>query len=536
MDEQPQGQAGDLKGLAQGQASDLKGLAQSKFGKLSAAERLLLEKVPTGEPAWCPHPEYNGLQYDPKNADDWEPRHQIRAELLVWLCTDEQARRHLHWRGVQVFGADITGPLDFSFANIPLQLAFRECRLREDIDLMRAEVSQLNLAGSTVKAIRADGITVKNMVFLRNGFTADGEVRLPGAQVGGDLDCSAGTFTSEGYTALNADGINVKSNVYLGDRFAAKGEVRLGRAQIGGRLDCTGGMFSNPTGRALNANRTVVQSSLFLRDGFAAEGEVRLVGARIGGAFNCQNGDFQSATLALTDASAGTLVDSGLNDPADPNPTIWPQQGKLLLDGFAYGRISSEGRINVDKRIRWLELQPKLPFRRQPYLHLAKILRDSGDKKGALRVLEKMEDLRRDEESRSLFARAWGLILKLTIGYGYHPERAIWALAFLILLGWFVYAKSYPAGRIVPTEKEAYAEFKKPEGKLPAQYPAFSPAIYSLENSVPLVKLDQAARWQPDPAAAWPPFVRWFLRLQILLGWVLATFFVAGVTGIVHKE
>jgi len=30
--------------------------------------------------------------------------------------------------------------------------------------------------------------------------------------------------------------------------------------------------------------------------------------------------------------------------------------------------------------------------------------------------------------------------------------------------------------------------------------------------------------------------VRWFLWGQILLGWLLATLFIAGVSGIVHKE
>jgi hypothetical protein len=396
MDEQPQAQAGELKQLAE------KFIA-TEFPDdptLWEAENLLLEKVPIGEPAWCPHPEYMGLQYDPKNADDWGPQHQIRAELLVWLCTNEDARRHVHWRGIEVFAADITGPLNLSFANIPLQLAFRECRLREDTNLMLAEVSQLNLAGSAVKAIWADGITVENMVFLRYGFTAEGEVRLPGTQIGGDLDCSAGTFTNEGYTALSADGICVKGRVFLSDGFTANGEVRLQGAQIDGRLNCSRGIFSNRTGRALNANRAAVKASVFLNDGFAAEGEVYLSGVRIGGAFNCRNGDFQRATLALTDVSAGTLVDSGLNDPADPKPTMWPQQGKLLLDGFTYGRISSEGRINIDKRLRWLGLQTNSPFRRQPYLHLAKVLRESGDPKGALRVLETMQDIRRKTKNR----------------------------------------------------------------------------------------------------------------------------------------
>jgi hypothetical protein len=362
----------------------------------------------------------------------------------------------------------------------------------------------------------------------------------------------------QGGVALSADGIKVKGAVFLRSGknateedipFTAHGAVRLPGAQIDGQLDCHAGHFSNPKGDALIAFRAVVRSSVFLSHGFSAYGMVDLEGMHIGGNLDCRHGNFERATLDLTDATVGALRDSGLNylDPGPPAgyaPTMWPpgdaDESKykhyLLLDGFVYGRIASAGRIDVDKRLAWLKRQPKSPFRMQPYLQLVKILRDSGDKRGGLRVLEKMEDLRRDEESHGFSARLWGFILKLTIGYGYHPERAIWALAILVVLGWVVYGASYSAGRMAPTEKEAYTEFKKPGGKLPAQYPAFSPAIYSLENSVPLVKLDQAVKWQPDPAAAWPPFVRWFLRLQILLGWVLATFFVAGVTGIVHKE
>ena len=73
--------------------------------------------------------------------------------------------------------------------------------------------------------------------------------------------------------------------------------------------------------------------------------------------------------------------------------------------------------------------------------------------------------------------------------------------------------------------------------------------MYSVENSLPLVKLGQTDKWQPYPGpealqrptsfqslVTSPGFVTWFLRIQILLGWLLTTLFVAGVSGIVHKE
>src|SRR5208283_5431584 len=111
-------------------------------------------------------------------------------------------------------------------------------------------------------------------------------------------------------------------------------------------------------------------------------------------------GNLRKATLVLTDASAASLYDSGLSkaDSRDDDRTRWPKQDELLLDGFLYGRISSEGKIDVTKRLDWVRLQPRTPFRQQPYLQLAKVLRESGDSDGALRVLEQMEARRRSSE------------------------------------------------------------------------------------------------------------------------------------------
>jgi hypothetical protein len=448
---------------AQPPSGNLKQLAVAKFGKLSDAENLLLENIPSGNLAVCgPNNDDTDRANDPKDADTWGPDRQIRAALLESLCTHEQARKHVQPRGIQLYGADIVGPLDLSFANIPFQLMLNNCRLREDIDLRRAEVSELDLQDSLVQGILADGIVVKNNVFLRDGFAANGEVGLSNAQIGGDLDCSGGTFTNKGHDALradgikvkgsvdlsdgfssngevrlliaqiggqlrcsggtftnkggyalNADGINVKGNVFLSrlknaegrsTPFSAEGEVSLNLAQIDGQLACSGGIFSNPGGYALGAQRAVVKGSVFLRLGFSVDGRVDLEGAQIGGDFVCNSGDFQKAILDLTDASASTLYDSGLIVPVDPDRTVWPEAGKLFLDGFTYGRISSRGNINVDKRLGWLALQPQRPFHPGPYLQLAKILRESGDDEGSKQVLIEMES---DEASTKADCRLW---------------------------------------------------------------------------------------------------------------------------------
>jgi len=112
---------------------------------------------------------------------------------------------------------------------------------------------------------------------------------------------------------------------------------------------------------------------------------------------------------------------------------------------------------------------------------------------------------------------------------------------------------------MVPRDEAAYTQFKA-TGHAPGHYEPLGPFVYSLENSLPLVKLGQTDRWGPDPAPNWHPsdsgspattnaadpssaslfasprFLFAFQRLQVLLGWILATLFVAGVTGIVQKN
>ena len=146
-------------------------------------------------------------------------------------------------------------------------------------------------------------------------------MRTLGAQIGGQLDCSGGSFTNEKDPALSAGRINVKGSVFLSSSddadgnpvpFVAKGEVNLNGAQIDGKLDSSGGHFDNPDGDSLSANRATIKSSVLPQNGFFANGRVHLQGAQIGGDLSCYDVDFQNATLDLTDASAATLYDCGL--------------------------------------------------------------------------------------------------------------------------------------------------------------------------------------------------------------------------------
>ena len=416
------------------------------------------------------------------------------------------------------------------------------------------------------RALNADGINVRGGVFLRQGFHALGAVRLLCAQIGSNLECIGGRFENplqkgveDSGKALNADGINVKGGIFLRQGFHAQGEVRLVGAQIGGNLDCKGGRFENPpqqgvedSGRALNADRINVNGRVFLSDQFHAQGEVLLLAAQIGVDLDCTGGSFieltaETATITgnffwsavghpkgaavvldLRNASAGSIAD---------DKESWPAHGNLFLDGFVYKRIS-EGPGDAKTRLEWLGLQR--PFTPQPYRQLAKVLGEEGDPRGARKVLYEMEKTLRQEDAKRLNGwRGWwerfkSLWLKAVIGHGYYPLRAFaWLLAFVVL-GFGIFWAGNSRGGIVPTDKAAYDLFRN-KHVLPPYYERFNPLVYSLENSFPLVKLGQTDRWQPDPQPRWR-VLRYFRWLQICAGWILATMFVAGVTGVVRRD
>jgi hypothetical protein len=620
--------------------TDLETLARARFTNLTEAELRLLRLAPTGKIAGCGQSmNIDDLDNDPSKADAWSMDREVSADLLRWLCADRIAREFVDPKGIQVMGAKITGVLDLSYLTIPFRLALWNCRLTNGVELLSTEIPELALRGSWLRSLVADRLAVSGTVFLSDGFHADGQVRLlgariggnldcgnatfknpsqpgepgsgkalnadrvsvngavllngkfraegevslPDARIGGDLDCANGTFfnspqkgTNAGGPALGFDRAVVNGSVFLRNGFSAEGEVRFVGAQIGNSLDCFSGTFRNPaqpeissSGRALNAHRVVVKGDVYLRECFCAEGEVLLRGAQVGGSLECNRATFSGALHADTAVINGTLKWAEIANPTGvevdlTNASVgalvdvaqsWPAGGNLSVDGFVYGRIFSDKK-DAKTRLEWLARQRT--FTPQPYRQLAKVMREEGDGWGARRVLSKMENLRRAQENteRNRFFRFWGsiwnAILRWAIGYGYHPGRSLWFLLGLVALGLTLFGSGYAAGSIAPTEKEAYSTFKQ-ASQLPPHCDGFNPFIYSLENSFPLIKLGQIDHWQPDPDKHWqlhprdwvprslywlfsPWSLRWFRWIQICLGWFFATMGIAAVTGIVRKD
>ena len=219
----------------------------------------------------------------------------VRGEVIRFFAYGGNEENPVLGPEIYLQGAWISGGLDLTHASIPYAMHFSNCHFDAVVKMQHAECAGLYLNGSRLEEeLSADCLTTKGNVYLRDGFSAEGTVRLLGASIGGDLDCEGGKFHNPGGYALSADGLTTKGNVYLRNGFFAKGEVRLTDASIGRNLDCEGGKFHNADGDALSVSKLTTKGNVYLRDGFSAEGVVRLVGANIGGDLSCIDGKFHN--------------------------------------------------------------------------------------------------------------------------------------------------------------------------------------------------------------------------------------------------
>ena len=540
-----------------------------------------------------------------KRGEPWEPAgwdrkrptkatkaNTIRADVVRFLLLGGDTGHPVHEEGVMLYGAWITGELNLHQARCAVRLDARNCYFVEKPVLMAAHLPQLVLSGSRVPGLAADRLTTTGTVFLEDEFEAEGEVRLLGAEIGGNLECSGGSFKMPLGDALSADGIKVTGDVNLRGGFAAEGGVRLLGAEIGGSLLCSGGSFKMPSGDALSADRIKVTGSVNLRGGFAAEGKVRLLGAEIGGNLDCSDSSFEVAsgnalsannlrltgTLFLDDASISggiNLATARIGTLADGDLTMW-QRGDHLLDGFRYDRII--GVTDADRRIAWLRQQRGThltsEFKPQPWEQLIKVLRDMGHPYDAGEVaIAKQEQLRAAGKIQGPVRQALHGLYGAFTGYGYRPLRLIYSAGVIWFVASLLYAHAAAIGIMAPSNAEIIAHrqlhtdlhgvvadsgacgvrgevqpanFWPQCPSLPSEYTTFYSFAYSLDLILPLVDLQQERDWAPAVSytdargtvrnSVAGQLIRAVLWFEILFGWTASLVLVAVLTRLVEKD
>jgi hypothetical protein len=474
--------------------------------------------------------------------DDWEER-KIRAEVLVALCTGEVSDWSVHpRRGLRLRGAYIPGQVDLTRAQMnECPLAFHTCRFEEELVLYQATTSELSFTSCVLPSLYANELDSGASLHLTR--TDLRRISLLRADFRGIVGLSEVSLSYPRSRALNAERMSASGIFLVGTH--VEGEVRLLGANIGGQLNFYGGTeLINPGGEALNADGASA-SSMNLAS-IHVEGQVRFVGGHIGGqlgiaggtelinpgghallADSCQVGGGLVFSPGVTFVGSVNLGYAQIGTLAD-NLASWPDTYNLV--GFTYNLLS--GDQNPDRRLTWIGKSE--PFSPHVYTQLAEVYRRSGHEGFARRVAIRREKERGRQPDLSLGSRAWNRFLGVTVAYGYRPWQAVVYLVVLFILGWILFT--------LPPAQEAMVHPSAKKGDLVsaaachAPYPCFSPPIYVLDTLLPIVDLHQESNWvpaRPRPWGVWYERLTWVL---IAFGWILTTAVVAGIGSLWRRE
>ncbi len=557
-------------------ADELLDLAKQHFGKLTQAETKLFKAVANSQ--FANYQAGDKKKDDPAQGDQWGKPRTLQADRIAWLCIDSHAKQFVTHKGIQIMGAKIEGELDLLFARLAFPITFFSCRVLELMDFRNGKVGGLFFDGSHIAGLDADGLTADADINLRDGFQTDGEVRLLGANIGGNLDCADGRFQNLKRIAINASGLKAEVDVNLRGGFHAEGEVRLLGASISGNLDCAGGRFQNPEGDALSADRLKVEGNIFFRGSSDREGrevnpiihgKVSFVRVEVKGGIQWLDIETpKEAALDYRYSYIGVLVDE---------PDSWPAPGNLFLDGCTYERIEGLQSGDSKLRVKWIKCSQPGSFTPQPYEQLAKVFKDTGLDHEARDVLIAKNKQYRRLITLSTMQKVWYHLLGPLIGFGYRPWNMFYWAAGIFTLGILIFYGGERARVFSPAQYWAYADSssavysiagadsllavigdslqpaltargKTLDGRLlRLDYPRLKLLVYSLDAFVPLVDLHQVRYWlpnikkipmiDPDLHPLWrvmgiiTPVYFW---VHILLGWVVTTLLVVGLTGIIR--
>ena len=156
----------------------------------------------------------------------WGQERTVRAEVLQRLLVAGQWP--VHAKGVRLCGVRISGQLDFKGATLAGPLSLDSCYLDADrpAALDYATASLVTLTGCQLAGLTGRMLTARELDLRSSTLTRP--LSLRGAVIG-QLICGGAQLTGRdghGY-ALTARGMKVSGNVYLDDGFTAAGPIRL---------------------------------------------------------------------------------------------------------------------------------------------------------------------------------------------------------------------------------------------------------------------------------------------------------------------
>jgi hypothetical protein len=482
-------------------------------------EKFVWRRVCAGEVAdFNTEPGYLG-DLDPQKAP-LPANRTLRPSFIVTVLTQDKFANAIKQRGLRVTGARFAAPLDLGNAELRSELWFERCRFEGDVDLSWVRTAQpiafnkssiagtltfyaaqigsnLYLQDSLIGAIVLNAARVARTLGFERSQVA-GDADMGGLDVGANLEMNevklGDVLQMEGlHVGVNLDlhYANLQNVILIGARAqqmsfegaTVLGEVDMIGAQVGGDLLMASARFS----KGLKLRSMQVGGQLNW-SGTHFRGDVDLTGSRIAGALLLADTQWHGAMLTARFAKIGII----------PRLTApWPDN--LEIEGLIYEGLDRPD----DPHEQWFAKIRR--YSRQPYEQLAHVLQTQGEiaRATAAHFAEREHDRNRSNQPYSVYV--WLTVLKITIGYGYYPQLALVWVGFFILLGAFVLRVSGEG-----------AKHDMPWG-----------FAYSFDMLIPFIRLRES-HYRVEIASRW----RYYFYFHRIMGWVLASFLVAGLSGL----
>jgi uncharacterized protein YjbI with pentapeptide repeats len=431
------------------------------------------------------------------------------------------------------------GMLIMANATIGGSLLIHGDAMFNEVIMRGAEIGdQLDISGDQVGKtgpifggkLDLDGIKINDSLWMRDGADFK-EVILRSAEIGGQLSMNGSTF--EGM--LNMDNVKIDGSLLMNDGAKFK-EVILRSAEIGGQLSMNGSTFEG----MLNMNGVKIGGSLLMRFAVFLKPQKRKADTnKIGMEFIKVNGniDFRGSKLPSIDLLGGIIGGNLFISESKHTPEWLPSSeldlrfSKVVrvlaqpnlpglkivrLDGFQYNALGGYRDNNSSSKSsspsiffiqEWLSKSPEpLP---NAYIQFAHVLSSMGLEDQAIQALY-------DNQHKQMlyawsnwhFARAiWMTIKWLFVGYGYQLWHALIWISGLLVLGWWVALRS---GIKLPNSDEQIGFW------------------YSLDRLLPIIEL-RKVHYVVDLDG----LDRIYFYVHTIMGYILATFLIAGLSGLV---
>ena len=274
--------------------------------------------------------------------------------------------------------------------------------------------------------------------------------------------------------------------------------------------------------------------TIFMRDGAQFEKSVDLTFAKINDMLDISGAIFSSLDLTGTEVIGGFNLGSEKHPPARWRPgakltlnntkvgilqdldNSWPNE--LYVEGFSYSQLgglyNATGISMAKRNVKWLKswLEKHNNYSPQIYEQLGKTLKTAGYKaKAKAKEILYTGKERQREEAR--IKKEWTNWLKLTIlnlfiGYGYKIQY---------LLAWVLLLTS--AGALILQFSSQGLDYNMPFG-----------ISYSFGALLPFIKLEE---WYSTIILT--GFPKYYFYFQKVMGYVIVSMLIAGVTGITKK-